>query len=236
MGAEMNKHVVTLNVNNWASPNAIASQRAAAERWGAEYHEFTKPWCTGTDPSDVFAAKFDLGDLPFEQPCRVVWLDADVIVRADCPSLFEVVPVGTFGGVLNDQGYEGQDQCARAWWQSVALNFGQDKRREFDRETYINGGVLVFDVPTHNNVFCWSQFMRPSGIINPMHEQTWLNMWLRSYDRTILPATYNRLGKEAWLSGPTMTSYIYHFANIGELRGDKRARMDAIDWRATDAT
>jgi hypothetical protein len=64
-----------------------------------------------------------------------------------------------------------------------------------------------------------------------MHEQTWLNMWLRSYDRTILPATYNRLGKEAWLSGPAMTSHIYHFANLGDLCGDKRGKLEAIDWR-----
>jgi hypothetical protein len=242
MGAEMNKHVVTLNVNNWASPNAIASQRHAAERWGAEYHEFTQPWCTGTDASDVFAAKFDLGDLPFEQPCRVVWLDADVMVRADCPSLFDEVPAGTFGGVLNDQGYEGQDQCARDWWErtvdvlNVGVIIGADSYPvEYSQATYVNGGVLVFDLPTHEPIFATSKAkrIRADRTVNPMLEQTLLNIWLRLFaDQTILAATYNRLGKEAWLSGPAMTSYVYHFANIGELRGDKRARMDRIDWRA----
>jgi hypothetical protein len=235
MGAEMNKHVVTLNVNNWASPNAIASQRAAAERWGAEYHEFTKPWCIGTDPSDVFAAKFDLGDLPFEQPCRVVWLDADVIVRADCPSLFEVVPVGTFGGVLNDQGYEGQDACAREYWRRVldALPLVNTHILTYNHNTYINGGVLVFDLPESEMVFRQSKNLWKQRPANPMDEQTLLNIWLRLYGRrSWLPREFNCMGREAWLSGPRMTTYVYHLANIGSLRGDKRARLDAVDWRA----
>ena len=222
----MNKHVVTLNVNNWASPNAIASQRAAAERWGAEYHEFTKPWCIGTDPADVFAAKFDLHLLPFKLPCRVVWLDADVMVRIDCPSLFELVPVGTFGGVLNNQdGSDLQYQVARDWWKKVNGDVA------FDGDGYINGGVLVFDLPAHAEVFYLSKILRHVGPVNPMYEQTLLNTWLRIYPRLILPHTFNRLGKEAWLSGPAMTSYVYHLANLGELCGDKRQRLGAIEWR-----
>ena len=232
----MNKHVVTLNVGNWASPNAIASQRHAAERWGAEYHEFTKPWCAGTDPADVFAAKFDLGDLPFEQPCRVVWLDGDVIVRDDCPSLFDEVPVGTFGGVVNNQDAgELQDQVAHDYWLSVlsALPFDSGTLLAFNSHTYINGGVLVFDLPQHDVMFANSGKFWQRKPVNPMDEQTLLNIWLRLYGRrTWLPREFNCMGRDAWLSGPRMTTYIYHLANIGSLRGDKRARLDAIDWRA----
>jgi hypothetical protein len=106
---------------------------------------------------------------------------------------------------------------------------------EYSQATYVNGGVLVFDLPTHEPIFATSKAkrIRADRTVNPMLEQTLLNIWLRLFaDQTILAATYNRLGKEAWLSGPAMTSYVYHFANIGELRGDKRARMDRIDWRA----
>jgi hypothetical protein len=232
-----------LNVGNWASPNAIASQQAAAQRWGAQYHEFTRPWCIGTDPADVFAAKFDLHLLPFAQPCRVVWLDADVIVRADCPSLFDLVPANAIGGVLNNQceGDDGelQDRVARDYWQQLYRRFdGSDCEdpHPYGPSRYINGGVIVFTLPDHNGAFFFSRCWLKHGIItkpvNPMIEQTALNRAI-AYPAPIhiLPATFNRLGKEAWLSGPAMTSHIYHFANLGDLCGDKRGKLEAIDWR-----
>ena len=80
------------------------------------------------------------------------FFDADALVRVNCPSLFDIVPEGQFGGVLSHQpGHELADRHVLAslphWLERHGIR-GLDPI-----DDYLNTGVLVFDRPAHDAVF-----------------------------------------------------------------------------------
>ena len=92
--------VVVLNLyGDGMESNARASIMAAAARWGAEYVEITKGLFGWRDP---FWEKLNL-DRHTRRFERVVSFDRDVVVREDCPNLFEQIPSNEFGAVPSEQ-------------------------------------------------------------------------------------------------------------------------------------
>ena len=227
----MSRFVVTLNTNDALCAVSRASHQAAARRWGALYVEMREAWGTLAHLG-VFGTKLELDRLPLQG--RVVWFDADTVVRSDCPSLFDLVPAGAFGGVCNFQGdtHGGDPYPDHAEWHDQVATQMQSPAR-YDPARYINGGVLVFDLPGHASVWRHIRRTLPDVPVNPMYEQTALNVALvdLAIPLRILPREFNRLGVAAWRGEPAMSACIIHCANLGDLRGDKHAALSRVQWQ-----
>lgn len=229
----MSLFVVTMNTNDALCTNSRASHEDAARRWGASYVEMRDPWGS-LSHLGIFGTKLELDRLPLAAPCRVVWLDADTVVRADCPSLFDLVAPGCFGGVCNFQGdtHGGDPFPDHAdWYAQVASQMGSPSR--YDPARYINGGVLVFDLPGHACVWQHIRITLPDLAVDPMYEQTALNVAIADLGipLIILPREFNRIGLAAWRGGAVMAHYIHHLANIADLRGDKHGPLSQVNWQ-----
>jgi len=143
----LGKAVITLNLYGDGMPENIrASQRAAAERWNAEYVEINRPLFGWHDP---FLEKLHLDRhaAPYD---RVVYLDRDAIVRADCPNLFEIVPKDHFGAVASEQ--EGHNLPFHIQPKMDPLCRLVGVPIDYATE-YINSGVLVFSSQAHKTAF-----------------------------------------------------------------------------------
>lgn len=77
---------------------------------------------------------------------RVMHLDSDIIIRDDCPNLFEVVPVDKIGSLLEDKG-------SRKDHRRMLIKAVQDDREDVGwTEGYINTGVFIVS-KCHKEIF-----------------------------------------------------------------------------------
>ena len=204
------KAVICLNLYGDGMPdNVRSSQRAAAERWGAEYVEITRPLFGWHDPFleklhlDRHAAAYD----------RVVYLDRDVIVRADCPSLFDRVSEDCFGAVLSEQ--EGHNLLFHIEPKMNPLCRLVGVSMDYANE-YINSGVLVFKPGVHGAAF---EAARCLHGITPersweIYDQGCLGLGIKwsGTPLHLLPSDFNRCGSRLWDHWtPKMSDYVWHF-------------------------
>ncbi len=222
------KAVITLNLHNDGMPdNVRASQRAAAERWGAEYVEITRP-LFGWQDAMLEKLHLDRHATSYE---RVVYLDRDVVVRADCPSLFDLVPEDHIGAVPSEQ--EGHnllfhiepklDPICRLI--GVSMDYATE---------YINSGVLVFNPRLYQSAF---EAARCLHGISP--ERSWevydqgcvgLGIKWSGTPLHLLPPDFNRCGLRLWDHWtPKMDSHIWHFC--GKKTWDA---MQNTQWQEVD--
>jgi hypothetical protein len=224
------KAVVTLNLYGDGLRQTLRdSQRAAAERWGAEYVEITRPMYSWVD---AYWEKLNL-DRHTQAYERVVYLDRDVVVRADCPSPFGLVPAESFGGVCSEQ--EGHflrghiEPKMNPLCRSVGV--GLDYARE-----YLNSGVLVFSPHAHGDVFDAARYIHMLT-----HERSWevydqgclsLAVKFTQTPLHVLPPTFNRCGDKLWNHWePQMDDYVWHFCGSKNL-----AQMDSTRWQDVSVT
>lgn len=220
--------VVTLNLYGDGMPqNFRESQRAAAQRWGAEYVEITRPLFGWREPwweklnLDQHTAAYE----------RVVFFDRDVVVRDDCPSLFELVPEEAVGAVSSEQ--EGHNLLHHIVPKMQPLCETLGVPLDFTRE-YLNSGVLVFSPHRHRQVFeaarlVWaltgdhrSWEISDQGPISLACRWTGTPLYL-------LPCEFNRCGSRLWDHWtPQMDAYIWHFC--GPKTWEKMANTI---WRVT---
>ena len=229
-------YIYTLDTGGFITPQTTASHTDAAERWGAEYRVLTGAIRKRSDP---FGVKLELWALPLEDDDRVLWLDGDTLIRDDCPSPFALVEPTHFAGVANYQGdtHANPDLDHLPAWDQVCERLPGPV--QYDRDTYINGGVLLWTHGPHRQVFYQSDtVVGQGGRVNPMIEQTAQNvaLALTRVPLTVLPHTFNRLGPSVWGASGPMTSYVYHYANIHHHRGDKAAAMGRVEWRVEPCT
>ena len=175
---------------------------AYARRIGADFislhGDTAKPWLE----------KFRLFDfLGLYQ--RVMFLDTDVIVKPDCPDLFEIVPADTFGAWLTSRHGPGFDPLiARIQQHLPDLGW---------RKTYFNSGVLVVS-QKHR-----AAFAKPIEYEDEMYDQTLLNYRVQKLGYTIFDIGYNfNHTAAATLIADRLASHILHYAGAG------RARVDMI--------
>lgn len=213
--------VATLNVHNDGLPhNFRKSMQHAAERWGAEFVEIRRPIVPWPDP---YWEKLNL-DRHLNMYERVVYLDRDVVVRSDCPNLFELVPEETFGLVPSEQeGHNLIDIHIQPAMDPLCrlLSVNMDYSTE-----YYNSGVMVFSPQLHGQVF---------QIARDLHAIPWVRNWvtidqgllalaLKITDTPVtrLPPVFNRCGDKLWNHWqPDMDDYIWHFC--GQKNWDKMA-------------
>lgn len=221
--------VAVLNVHNdWYPPNLRQSAQAAAQRWGAEFVEIRTPivpWF------DAWWEKLNL-DRHLWMYERVVFLDRDVAVRSDCPSLFDLVPENAFGIVPSEQeGHHLIDAHIRRDMAPLCRLLDVD----MDYSTqYYNSGVMVFSPQRHSHVF---------ALARAIHPLVWTRSWV-TIDQGLLslallilaepvhrlPCTFNRCGAKLWDHWqPKMDDYIWHFC------GPKTwEKMAATIWQIDD--
>ena len=204
------KAVITLNLYGDGMPgNVRDSQRAAADRWGAEYVEIVRPLFGWRDPFleklhlDRHAAAYD----------RVVYLDRDVVVRADCPSLFDLVPETHIGAVASEQ--DGHHLLFHILPKMDPLCHVVGVPMDYSTE-YINSGVLVFSPHIHQLAFEAARCLH--GITSErsweVYDQGCLGLGIKwsGTPLCLLPPELNRCGERLWDHWtPKMDSYIWHF-------------------------
>lgn len=171
--------------------------------------------------------KLTLGQWLHKKYRRVIYLDADLIIRPDCPNLFEIVPEQKLG-IFNEGKF-----APRA----IALHDARIKMGPlpgWDGTTYYNTGVMVLS-RYHRHVF-----NNPEGPIQPLRfpfgEQTYLNHRIISRQVPIHELTYqfNRMGiLNKWTGTSRLDAYIVHYAGIN----DPKETCNAIDrdgerWKA----
>ena len=221
------KAVITLNLYGDGMPeNVRASQRAAAERWNAEYVEITRPLFGWHDP---FLEKLHLDHhaAPYD---RVVYLDRDVLVRADCPSLFDLVPQDRIGAIASEQ--EGHNLLFHIQPKMDSLCQLVGVSLDYTTE-YINSGVLVFSPGVHRLAFNAAQCLH--GVTPErsweVYDQGCLSLGIKwsGTPLHLLPREFNRCGQRLWDHWtPKMDSYIWHFC--GKKTWDV---MQQTNWKET---
>lgn len=220
--------VITLNLYGDGMPeNVRASQHAAAERWNAEYIEITSPLFGWRDP---FLEKLHLDH---HAACyhRVVYLDRDVVVRADCPSLFDLVPETEFGAVASEQ--DGHQLLLHIEPKMTPLCQLVGTPLDWSTE-YINSGVLIFSPHGHKSAFDAASCIH--GITPErsweVYDQGCLSLGLKwsATPLCLLPPNFNRCGERLWDHWtPKMDSYIWHFC--GKKTWDA---MQNTNWKEID--
>lgn len=175
---------------------------AYARRIGADFislhGDIAKPW----------QEKFRLFDF-LELYDRVLFLDTDVIVKPDCPDLFELVPLDDFGAWLTSRhGPRFDPLIARIQEHLPDLGW---------RKTYFNSGVLVVS-RQHRDAF-----VKTNEYQDEQYEQTLLNYRIQKLGYRIFDIGYrfNHTGVASQIAD-RFASHILHYAGTG------RARVDLI--------
>src|SRR5215469_12429006 len=141
-------YIVTMNIGNASVPEAArASMRAAASRWDADFVEVLRP--IGAN-RHAFFQKLQLHHhLP--DGSRILYLDGDVLIRQDCPSLFELVPRGHLGLSRHDHP---SNRRMVSQVRGPLADFCETVGVDLDAvDDYAHTGMMVFELPLHRAFF-----------------------------------------------------------------------------------
>ena len=194
---------------------------------GAEYVEITRPLFGWRDP---FLEKLHL-DRHAAAYERVVYLDRDVIVRADCPSLFELVPKDNLGAVASEQ--KGHHLFVHIQSKMDPLCRLVGVTMDYATE-YINSGVLVFSPCVHKPAFESARCLH--GITAErsweVYDQGCLGLGIKwsGTPLHLLLSEFNRCGERLWDHWtPKMDAFVWHFC------GKKTwGAMQDTNWKEID--
>ena len=144
----------------------------------------------------------------FDKYDRIISMDSDILIKDDCPNLFNVVPEEMIGSVLEDKGSRLIDRRERI--QKIQMRFGDVGWKT----GYINTGVAVFS-KEHKDIFKRRQLWFDNG-----YDDVYLGYWINKLGFKIseLPFQFNhmRCFSEDWNGNPDrFNSYIIHYAGGG---------------------
>lgn len=237
-------YLVTMNIErDVVHPNSRASFLHAARRWGAQYVEITAPIAP--------AVRDDLGEEGYQKAWaekvyldwhlpdgRFCYVDADTVIRSDCPSPFEIVPEGTWAWAPNNiTGHECTAETVLRdfadWRDRIMKPLGYDLADLDIARQYCNTGVMIFDLPEHRRVFDTArEIIDQTGmdadrwVVSdqaPLCAAVHLNRVAVQY----LSGDYHHFGVRLWNNWPRdMHAGIYHFCGDDE-RWDK---IGGVQW------
>ncbi len=221
-------HLLTINVGDYMHPNVRASLQDAASRWDARYIEVTEAFGLAgpKDPYGMKAEWFRWPDLADDD--KVLLLDSDLLIRGDCPNLFDLTLSNRVGVVRNFQGDHTADEVEMVGRQYRSVC----GTASLDTDTYANIGVCV--IPVGLGKVVWGEMWETLTGIRPLNiaDQHVVSALLTSKNRDILPDEFNRTGPRAWHDGPEMRSYVEHYADIGGRRPrPKDYYLAAREWQ-----
>jgi hypothetical protein len=153
----------------------------------------------------------------------VAVLDADILIRDDCPSLFDVVPPGHFGAVSRIQ----PGMPARKAPDKELLYYAKVLGLECPpKECHINSGVTVYSPAYHREPLrdVVAGAVRGKWKIG---DQAVLSVVMFNSEMPTfwMPYTYNAL--RAWKRPRQMCEYIYHFTKFKPVK----PHIKATRWR-----
>jgi ADP-heptose:LPS heptosyltransferase len=172
----------------------------------------------GVDLPSPHWIKFSIRELLKSEFSRVAWIDADIIIRPDAPSLFDIVPEDQFG-IFNEGQYTPRSICIYEVMKVYAV-----KLPKWDGKTYYNTGVMVLS-REHRHIFAVTEEMKP--LRNAFGEQTYLNMRILASGVKVFPLshTFNRMSIMDRITGMSrLNSYLIHYAGDGDRLLVKMAR------------
>jgi hypothetical protein len=186
-----------------------------AERINADLHVITEKETAETTPH---WEKFQILDFLGSYD-RVLYVDADVLIRKSCPNLFDIVPethLGVFNEApfVDDRGY-GIQKCAEDY---------NCKDFKWDRK-YYNTGVMVVS-RYHRSIF-----RKPEKEIFNFYEQSYINLQIQRLKPSIFELDYkfNRMSCMDKMTGKSrFESHIIHYAGLN-------AEANCLITMATDA-
>lgn len=181
------------------------SQLAYARRIGAKYVTMgsdgsqNAPWPKDISPQWIKLNLFQ----QLQEYERIIFLDADVIVNAECPNLFDIVPVTHLGAFV-----EGNIAPRGDALQRCLRDYNMQTARQFTGE-YFNSGVMVLSA-VHQGLFTWPEVTKDNYF-----EQSLLNArafcsYTPMFD---LGYKYNRMSLCDTITGEDrFASWIIHYA------------------------
>ncbi len=199
----MKKLVLTIAMGEYyrqMAEVAHPSIRNYAGKLGADFKVITEQKISKTTPH---WEKFQIFDF-LNTYDRILFLDTDLIVRADTPDLFALVPESNIGA-FNEASYSGRD--SGAVMSQIAQAYGQDLVNWDGR--YFNTGVMVVS-RVHQPLF-----VKPVQEIESFYEQSYLNLvFARAHTpMTELDWRFNRtVAMDQIIAAPRLSAYIIHYA------------------------
>jgi hypothetical protein len=140
---------------------------------------------------------------------RIVYIDADCLVRDDTPNLFNIVPEDSFGAFNESPYTQGRTQALIEAMQSYGIQIADEIGRKYDG-WYFNTGVMVLS-KIHQQIF-----EKPEAqILITFYEQSLINARLLAgdYKRYELKHKFNRMTcLDGVLGEDRHASYIIHYA------------------------
>ena len=187
------------------SEHTIPTIQKYAKRIGADFEVITDPnpsyKINGLESPDMMSfQKLSIYDYLGKYK-RIIYLDIDLIIREDCPNLFDIVPQSHIGA-MNEVKFE-----HRSSFVEVLKNYGEDLVKDWDQK-YYNCGVLVVS-RQHRQVF---RFPR-SGV--GFGSSNYFNLRFIEEKCKIqeLDWRFNRISTmDKFLGKSRLDSYIIHYA------------------------
>ncbi|MFA5340314.1 MAG: glycosyltransferase family 9 protein [Clostridia bacterium] len=168
--------------------------------------------------------KFCCYDLLKKEYDRIAYIDADIIIRDDAPSLFDIVPENEFG-IFNEGEFTPRNICIHE-----VMKVYQIEGFRYDGTTYYNTGVFVCS-RRHRHIFKIVEEVKQ--LRNSFGEQTFLNMKIMLSGEKIFKLHYkfNRMSIMDRATGVSrLDSYLIHYAGDGDNMMKKMDR-DIIKWK-----
>jgi len=223
----MKDALFVVNYYNFMCDNVRDSFQDAAQRWDCDYIEMTEEiFQVAYHPGAVKLSAFDLCESD-----RIFVIDADAIIRINCPSPFEVFDDKSFVAVKNQQPhFPGMYLYANPRIMQMELNRIYEKfpKIDFDVESFINTGVCLINRTLHKDILEHALEIFKVTPQLQWYDQAPLNYALVRANAKITLADYiwnfqfphpNNLNY--------FKAYIYHYAGLPD-RYDNLPRMD---WR-----
>lgn len=184
------------------------NQRTYAKRIGASFHEISlRRYPNATPHWEKLQLRKFLGEFD-----RVMWLDCDVVIRADCPNLFEMVPKSMLGA---------WDESKNGPWNYPSFISRWAALLGITSPPYpgwhANTGVMVLS-PEHEFLFG-----DPPGF--PGYDLLWDQGWINfgaALKKTSLMDIGSRFNHMFIAPGDRFSSYIMHYC--GTVNGSGYAK------------
>lgn len=210
----MENALLVINYFDFMCNNVRDSFQDAAFRWGCDYREVTEEdYPTIFHPGSMKLMAFDFCDAD-----RIFIIDADAIIRSDCPSPFEIFDEPVFMAV--------QNQHNHLPWRYIFVNpqimaeeleriFVRFPRIVFQPGNFFNTGVCLVSRQRHADILAYAfEVFKETGYLQ-WYDQAPLNYAVAKAQVPVIFAdpTWNyqfpNFGHWDYLE-----KYIYHFAGI----------------------
>ena len=224
----MNKAIVTLSKDfDEVSSLTHPTIQAYADKIGAEFIVIDK---VKISKKFFHYEKFQIYDL-LTRYKRILYLDSDILVRPDCPDLFEIVPEHKIG-LFNEGRFMDMTEVMRDTCMKYKTSVPKWERQ------YYNAGVMVIS-RLHRGIFKkpegeYDVWGAPVGVYH--YEQPYLNLKIISESYVVQELThkFNRLSILDSHTGENhLSSYIVHYAGVPKEHRANLIKEDLASWSKT---